>query len=96
MTPEPFFALKEAGCRLLFNADVKKIEESSVKVLIGSAEENLFPVDQVVIAVGLKPHDKLKEILQAKKIRHFIIGDAFQPRRIIEATEEGARAAWNL
>jgi hypothetical protein len=59
-------------------------------------EQVLSPVDQIIIAVGLKPNDELKEILQAKKIRHFIIGDALQPRRIIEATEEGARAAWNL
>jgi 2,4-dienoyl-CoA reductase-like NADH-dependent reductase (Old Yellow Enzyme family)/thioredoxin reductase len=88
--------LKEAGCRLLFNTTVKKIEESSVTVLIEDKEQILSPVDQVIIAVGLKPNDKLKEILQAKKIRYFIIGDAFQPRRIIEATEEGARAAWNL
>jgi 2,4-dienoyl-CoA reductase-like NADH-dependent reductase (Old Yellow Enzyme family)/thioredoxin reductase len=88
--------LKEAGCRLLFNTTVKKIEESSVTVLIEDKEQTLSPVDQVIIAVGLKPNDKLKEILQAKKIRHFIIGDALQPRRIIEATEEGARAAWNL
>jgi 2,4-dienoyl-CoA reductase-like NADH-dependent reductase (Old Yellow Enzyme family)/thioredoxin reductase len=88
--------LKEAGCRLLFNTTVKKIEESSVTVLIEDKEQILSPVDQVIIAVGLKPNDKLKEILQAKKIRHFIIGDALQPRRIIEATEEGARAAWNL
>ena len=88
--------LKEAGCRLLFNTTVKKIEESSVAVLIEGREQILSPVDQVIIAVGLKPNDKLKEILQAKKIRHFIIGDALQPRRIIEATEEGARAAWNL
>jgi pyruvate/2-oxoglutarate dehydrogenase complex dihydrolipoamide dehydrogenase (E3) component len=88
--------LKEAGCRLLFNTTVKKIEESSVAVLTEGREESLSPVDQVIIAVGLKPNDELKEILQAKKIRHFIIGDALQPRRIIEATEEGARAAWNL
>jgi 2,4-dienoyl-CoA reductase-like NADH-dependent reductase (Old Yellow Enzyme family)/thioredoxin reductase len=88
--------LKEAGCRLLFNTNVKKIEESSVTVLIEDKEQILSPVDQVIIAVGLKPNDKLKEILQAKKIRYFIIGDAFQPRRILEATEEGARAAWNL
>jgi 2,4-dienoyl-CoA reductase-like NADH-dependent reductase (Old Yellow Enzyme family)/thioredoxin reductase len=88
--------LKEAGCRLLFNTTAKKIEESSVTVLIEDKEQILSPVDQVIIAVGLKPNDKLKEILQAKKIRHFIIGDALQPRRIIEATEEGARAAWNL
>ncbi len=88
--------LKEAGCQLLFNTTVKKIEESSVTVLIEGREQILSPVDQVIMAVGLKPNDELKEILQAKKIRHFIIGDALQPRRIIEATEEGARAAWNL
>jgi 2,4-dienoyl-CoA reductase-like NADH-dependent reductase (Old Yellow Enzyme family)/thioredoxin reductase len=88
--------LKEVGCRLLFNTTVKKIEESSVTVLLEGREQILSPVDQVIIAVGLKPNDKLKEILQAKKIRHFIIGDGLQPRRIIEATEEGARAAWNL
>jgi NADH dehydrogenase FAD-containing subunit len=88
--------LKEAGCQLLFNTTVKKIEESSVTILIGGREQILSPVDQVIMAVGLKPNDELKEILQAKKIRHFIIGDALQPRRIIEATEEGARVAWNL
>ncbi len=88
--------LKEAGCRLLFNTTLKKIEESSVTAVVEGREQILSPVDQVVIAVGLKPHNGLKEILQTRKIRHFIIGDALQPRRIIEATEEGARAAWNL
>ncbi len=88
--------LKEAGCRLLFNCVVKRIEESAVTVSVEEREQVLSPVDQVIIAVGLKANDKLKEILQAKKIRHFIIGDALYPRRIIEATEEGARAAWNL
>jgi len=88
--------LKEAGCRLLFNTAVKKIEGSSVTVLTEDKEQVLSPVYQVIVAVGLKRNDKLKEILQAKKIRHFIIGDALSPRRIIEATEEGARAAWNI
>jgi 2,4-dienoyl-CoA reductase-like NADH-dependent reductase (Old Yellow Enzyme family)/thioredoxin reductase len=88
--------LKEAGCRLLFNTAVKKIEESSVTVLIDGKEEILLPVDQIILAVGLKSCNDLKEILQTQKIRHFIIGDALEPRRIIEATEEGARAAWNL
>jgi NADPH-dependent 2,4-dienoyl-CoA reductase/sulfur reductase-like enzyme len=88
--------LKEAGCRLLFNTAVKKIEGSSVTVLIDGKEEILSPIDQVIIAVGLKPNDELKDILKAQKIRHFIIGDALEPRRIIEATEEGARAAWNI
>jgi 2,4-dienoyl-CoA reductase-like NADH-dependent reductase (Old Yellow Enzyme family)/thioredoxin reductase len=88
--------LKEAGCRLLFNTAVKKIEESSVTVLIDGKEEILLPADQIILAVGLKPLNELKEIFQTQKIRHFIIGDAIEPRRIIEATEEGARAAWNI
>jgi len=88
--------LKEAGCRLLFNTTLTKIEKSSVTALIEGREQIFSPIDQVVIAVGLKPHDGLKAFLQAGKIRHFIIGDALEPRRILEATEEGARAAWNL
>jgi pyruvate/2-oxoglutarate dehydrogenase complex dihydrolipoamide dehydrogenase (E3) component len=88
--------LKEGGCRLLFNTSLKRIDESSVTLLIEDREQILSPVDQVIIAVGLKPRRQLKEILQSRKIRHFIIGDALQPRRIIEATEEGARAAWSL
>ncbi len=63
---------------------------------IEEKEQVLSPVDQVIVAAGLKANGKLKEILQAKKIRHFIIGDALSPRRIIEAAEEGARAACNL
>jgi 2,4-dienoyl-CoA reductase-like NADH-dependent reductase (Old Yellow Enzyme family)/thioredoxin reductase len=88
--------LKEAGCRLLFSTTLTKIEESSATALIEGREQILSPVDQVVVAVGLKPRDGLKEILQARNIRHFIVGDALQPRRILEATEEGARAAWGL
>ncbi len=53
-------------------------------------------MDQVIVAVGLRPRDDFKKFLQAKGIPHFIIGDALQPRRIIEATEEGAKAAWSI
>jgi hypothetical protein len=35
-------------------------------------------------------------MLQKKGIRHFIVGDAVAPRRIIEATTEGAKAAWDI
>jgi len=35
-------------------------------------------------------------MLRKKNIRHFIVGDAREPRRIIEATTEGAKAAWEV
>jgi 2,4-dienoyl-CoA reductase-like NADH-dependent reductase (Old Yellow Enzyme family)/thioredoxin reductase len=88
--------LRDGKCKLLFSTEVKKIEEGSITTLCEGEEQILSPVDQVVIAVGLKPREDLKKILQARGIPHFIIGDAAQPRRIMEATEEGAKAAWNL
>lgn len=88
--------LRDKNCKLLFNTVVKRIAENSVTIVSGGEEQILSPVDQVIIAVGLKPRDDWQQILQARGIRHWIIGDACQPRRIIEATEEGARAAWSL
>lgn len=88
--------LREGKCKLLFNTAVKRIEKGSITIASNGEEQILSPVDQVVIAIGLKPRDDLKKILQMRGIPHFVIGDAVQPRRILEATEEGARAAWNL
>ena len=88
--------LREAGCKLLFDTTVKRIEPSSVTLVSQGTEEVLSPIDQVVVAVGLKPAEGLKKFLEGKGIRHFVVGDAVSPRRIIEATEEGAKAAWNL
>jgi 2,4-dienoyl-CoA reductase-like NADH-dependent reductase (Old Yellow Enzyme family)/thioredoxin reductase len=88
--------LRDGRCTLLFNTTVKRIKEGSVITVSDGQEGVLSPAEQVIVAVGLKPNDGLKKFLRAKGIPHFIIGDALQPRRIIEATEEGARAAWSI
>jgi len=88
--------LRETGCKLLFDTTIKRVEPSSVTLVSQGTEEVLSPVDQVVVAVGLRPVTSLKQFLEEKGVRHFVVGDAVLPRRIIEATEEGAKAAWNL
>ena len=88
--------LREAKVKLLFDTTVKSIGESSVLVASDGTEETLSPVDQVVVAGGLKPRGDLKVFLQKKGVPHFVVGDAANPRRIIEATAEGAKAAWSL
>ncbi|MFC1896868.1 FAD-dependent oxidoreductase, partial [Thermodesulfobacteriota bacterium] len=87
---------RDKGGRLLLNTTAESIEEGSVTAVCEGRKETLSPVDQVVIAVGLRARDELKETLREKGIRHFIVGDARKARRIIEATEEGARAAWEV
>ncbi|MBI5606744.1 MAG: FAD-dependent oxidoreductase [Deltaproteobacteria bacterium] len=88
--------LREKNCRLLFNTTLKSIGEGSVEIESEGNPSILSPIDQVVLAVGLKARDELKGALEALKIPYTVVGDAQRPRRIIEAVEEGARAAWAL
>ena len=80
----------------MFDTTVKLIKEGSVTVTTGGKDKKIEPVNQVIVAVGVTPRTALKEMLQKKSIRHFIVGDATVPRRIIEATTEGAKAAWDI
>ena len=86
---------RESGCTLLLNTTVKKIEKDSVIIESEGEERTLSPVDQVIVAAGIQPYDLLTKTLEEENIPYFIIGDAKKPRRIMEATDEGAKAAWN-
>jgi len=88
--------LREADCRFMFGTALQRIEEDSVTLITQGEENTLSSLDQVVLAVGMNPRDDLKSKLKENEIRHVIVGDALQVRRIMEATEEGARAAWEL
>lgn len=88
--------LRQAGALLRFGCTLKTIKESGIIIHNGEAEETLTGFDQVVMAVGMKPRNQLKEHLKQKGIPHSVIGDALKVRRIMEATEEGAKAAWEL
>ena len=88
--------VREAGITMLFDTTVGAIEEDAVVTLCNGEEIRMQPVDQVILATGMESSAALKVTLAEEKIRHFVIGDARVPRRIIEATDEGARAAWEL
>ena len=88
--------LGSGGCVLQFNTKVVKIEERSVTIIIDGKGQVVSPVDQVIVAVGITPRPGLKDFLKENDIAHHIIGDAREARRIMEATEEGARAAWEV
>ncbi len=88
--------LAAQGIRLMYGTKVVKIEEKAVTVDVKGTEKRLDPVDQVIVAIGVTPRTELKDMLVKKGIRHFVVGDAAAPRRIIEATTEGAKAAWEV
>ncbi len=88
--------LQECGVKMHFGTKLKQVGEGSAVIVKAGDEKTISPVDQVVIAIGLKPRQDLKQALEEMGIRHFVVGDALKVRRIIEATEEGARAAWSI
>ncbi len=88
--------LRAAGVRLMFGTTIKRIEEGAVLLTRNGEDLKLEPVAQVIIAIGVTPREALKDMLAKKGFRHFVVGDAVSPRRIIEATTEGARAAWAI
>jgi len=87
--------LRAAGVKLLFNSRVLEIKGDSLIVLRSPDRyQELKPIGQVVIATGSIRAHSLEDCLKREAIPYHLIGDARQPRRIIEAVEEGARAAW--
>jgi hypothetical protein len=47
-------------------------------------------MDTIVLALGAKSNDCLSEELNGSSCRTFVIGDAREPRRAVEAIKEGA------
>ncbi len=87
---------RQAGYTMVLGARVKEITPDGVVISLGGDEQWLTGIDLVIIATGTRPRDELKDFLQEKGVAHYIVGDAVQGRRIIEAVEEGAKAAWSI
>jgi pyruvate/2-oxoglutarate dehydrogenase complex dihydrolipoamide dehydrogenase (E3) component len=88
--------LAKGGGSILLNARVERIRDNAVEIAVGENREVISPVDQVVIAAGMQSRKNLVEAIKNKGIACYVVGDALNPRRIIEAVEEGAKAAWNI
>ena len=83
--------LKEHGVEIVTRVEVKAIQAEGVLVRDQVEEERVVPADRVVLARGATPSNELAHALQ--DLGPIVIGDAAQPRKIINAVEEGYLAA---
>lgn len=51
-----------------------------------------FPIETVIIAVGVRPNRELADSLESSGLEMYIVGDAVQPRKVLEAIKEGFEA----
>jgi len=79
--------LKDYGVEIVTRIEVEAIHTDGVLVRDAAGEERAAPADWVVLARGPKPSNELAHALRDH--HPIVIGDAVQPRKIINAIEEG-------
>lgn len=79
-----FKILNEYEVKHHVNAKVKEIKENVIIL-----EDQEIEVDNVIIAAGYKSNDTIIDDIKDKFKEVYVIGDAKNPRRILDAIEEG-------
>lgn len=79
--------LKGKGVQIIVGAKVVEVLPDGVKYLKGGREETLRGMDHIVLAMGARAEDGLREKMAGIPV--FLIGDAKQPRTAVEAIAEG-------
>lgn len=85
-------SLKENGVKILTNTEVREITEHSV--VTDKGEE--IAADTVVLALGFQSENTIMKELEAAGKSVLIVGDAKEPRSVMEAVKEGYEAALSL
>jgi len=82
--------LRDKGVRILTSARVKEILDDGVLFVRDGQEESIHNVDTIVLALGARAVDHLSKKIRDKVTEVYVIGDAKEPRKVLEATAEGA------
>ncbi len=97
MMPEPrqllLQRLREKEVRFITRATTKKILDGGVLLDKDGEEVSISGADYIVLARGAKSVDTLSDKLKDKVAEIYVIGDAKEPRKALEAIAEGAEIA---
>ncbi|PNR89698.1 NADH:flavin oxidoreductase [Petrotoga sp. HWH.PT.55.6.1] len=85
--------LNKYGVKAITNATVKEFLDDGVVYEKGGKEEKLTGFDTIVLSMGAKAYNPLEEKIKGKVSEVYVIGDAVEPRKTLEAIEEAARVA---
>jgi NADPH-dependent 2,4-dienoyl-CoA reductase/sulfur reductase-like enzyme len=88
--------LRDDDVKWITSATVKEILDDGVVYEIDGREESIHGMDTIILAVGAKSVDSLSDKIKDKVAEVYVIGDAMEPRRIVNATQEGAEVARNI
>jgi len=80
--------LREHGAALYTDTKVERFTKATAVAKRGD-QEIAFPVETVVIAVGVRSNRSLVDAIEGSTLEMHVIGDALEPRKAIDAVREG-------
>jgi NADPH-dependent 2,4-dienoyl-CoA reductase/sulfur reductase-like enzyme len=88
--------LNAYGVSVVTSAKVKEIIDDGVIFSKNGRDEYIRNVDNVILAMGVKPVNNLLAKIRHKVADVYVIGDAKEPRKAIDAIAEGAEIAGRI
>jgi NADH dehydrogenase FAD-containing subunit len=88
--------LPKKGVAMMPGVTYKEIFDGGIVVNDSQGRQVTVRADNIVIAAGARPNDKLFKTLQEKHFGLYRIGDCLEPRNIRSAIVEGFEVARNL
>jgi pyruvate/2-oxoglutarate dehydrogenase complex dihydrolipoamide dehydrogenase (E3) component len=86
--PALLYRLRSKGVQLLAGATCEEITANDAVITTKDGETQKIPADTVLIATGGRANKDLYEAIQDKVPEIHLIGDAVEPRRLINAVHE--------
>jgi pyruvate/2-oxoglutarate dehydrogenase complex dihydrolipoamide dehydrogenase (E3) component len=82
--------LQNAGIEMATRTKAQEITKRGVRATQNKSPR-VFEADTVVLAVGFTPNTSLAQKLEGKVSALYSIGDCAEPRKIVDAIDDGAR-----
>ena len=88
--------LRDKEVKIITSATVKEFLEDGVVIVKDGQEEAIRGADSIILAVGTRSVDVLSGQVKDKVAEVYVIGDAKEPRKALEAIAEGAEVGRNI
>lgn len=85
--------LREKGVEVITSATVREFLEDGVIIIKDGQEETIRGMDFIILACGTESVDELSAKIKDKVPEVYVIGDAKEPRKALEAIAEAAEIA---
>ncbi len=88
--------LEESGVKFQLGVTYKEVTKRDVVIIDKDGKERVIEADSIILAAGARPDNTLLFELKGRVPEIFAIGDALEPRKIIQAIHEGFKTAYSL